>query len=124
MPFHAHFALLNLDTLALKTRLCEVFSWAGYMPTVTKHAMPRYLGVARQLAQNSANPARLSGKARSFGNSSKRRDSTPGNLAYGQQHTGFAVGLIVTLQCECVPHGWNCFDELTGRRRVSSRYAE
>ena len=124
MPFHAHFALLNLDTLAFKTRLCEVFPGAGDMATVSKHAMPRYFRVAGQLAENSANPTRLSGKARSLGNSPKRRDSTPGNLANGQQHSGFGVNLVTTLQCERVPHGWNCSDELTDRHRVSSKYAE
>ena len=124
MPFHAHFALLNLDALALKTRLCKVFSWASYVPTVSKHAMPGYFGVARQLAENSANPTRLSGKARSLSNSPKRRDSTPGNLANGQQHTGFGVSLVTTFQCERVPHGWNCSDELKDRHRASSRYAE
>ena len=84
MPLHTHFELLNFDTLAFQTRLCEVFSGAGYMPTVTKYAMPRYLRITRQLAENSANPPRLSGKARSLSNSPKRRDSTLGDLAYGQ----------------------------------------
>ena len=124
MPLHTHFELLNFDTLAFQARLCEVFSGAGYMPAVTKYAMPWYLRVARQLAENSAYPTRLSGKARRLSNSPKRRDSTPGNLANGQQHMGFGVSLVITFQCERVPHDWNCSDELTDRHRVSSKYAE
>ena len=123
MPLHTHLEVLNFDTLALKTRLGEIFSWAGYMPTVSKHAMPRYLRVAGQLAENSANPARFFGKARSFSNSTKGRDAPFGNLAYGQQHTCFGVGLVITFQYVRALHGLNCSDELTDHHRVFSMYA-
>ena len=123
MPFHAHFELLNLDALTFKTRLCKVFSRAGYMATVSKHAMPRYLRVTGQLAENSANPTRFSGKACSVSNSTKGRDAPFGNLAYGKQYTRFGVGLAITFQCGRALRGLNYSDELTDHHQVFSRYA-
>ena len=123
MPLHTHFELLNFDTLAFQTRLCEVFSGAGYMPTVTKHAMPRYLRVARQLAENSAYPARFARKTCSLSNSTKGRDAPFGDLVYGKQYTRFGVGLAITFQCERALRGLNCSDELTDHHHVFSRYA-
>ena len=84
MPVHTYFEMVNFDAFAFKTRLCKVFSRAGYMATVSKHAMPRYLRVTGQLAENSANPTRFSGKARSLCNSTKGRDASFWDLAYGQ----------------------------------------
>ena len=84
MPLHTHFELLNFDTLAFQTRLCKIFPGAGDMSTVAKHAMPRYLRIVRKLAENSAYPARFAWKTCSITNSTKGRDSTLWDLAYGQ----------------------------------------
>ena len=62
--------------------------------------MPGYFSVTRQLAENSANPTRFSGKARSLRDSTKGRNTAFGNLAYGEQHTRFGVSLITIFQCE------------------------
>ena len=93
------------------------------MATVSKHAMPRYFRVARQLAEDSTNPTRFSGKSRSLSYSTKRRDAPFGDLVYGEQYTRFGVGLAITFQCGRALHGSNCFDELTGHHRAFSRYA-
>ena len=95
MPLHTHFELLNFDTLAFQTRLCKIFPGAGDMSTVSKHTMPRYFRVARQLAENSAYPARFARKARSLSNSTKGRDSTLGDLVYGKQTRAFASASLL-----------------------------
>lgn len=50
MPLHTYFELVNCNALALETRLRKVLFGAGYMSTVSKHAMPGNVSIARKLA--------------------------------------------------------------------------
>lgn len=99
MLLHTHFERVNLDALAPETRLCEVLSGTGYVSTVSKHAMPGNVSVARKLAQNSADPTCFAWKTSGRSNSSKGRDAALGYLTYGKQYTCFGVRFVINFQC-------------------------